>query len=149
MQTTVKPPMTVLSHKVKTNLKEIEKHLGIPEALYREAVETGMSVTGCNYWIYSDCTGDMNSDFTLEMILPVQANGKTSKKFELKKLPAMKCVTYTHHGSWDEFKNIYPRLMQEIMSKGMKPGKVNREMYINCDFEQPENCITEIQIEIN
>jgi effector-binding domain-containing protein len=148
METIIKPAMTVLSHTVKTNMKDLEKHLNIPEELYREAVESGMRVTGCNYWIYSDYSEDMSSDFTLEMVLPVMTKGKKNKKFQLKKLPPYKCVTHLHHGSWTEFKDVYPEFMQRIMSSGMKIGKSNREMYINCDFEKQDNCITEIQFEI-
>lgn len=148
METTIKPAMTVLSHTVKTNMKEIETHLNIPEELYREAVECGMRITGCNYWIYSDYSDDMQSDFTLEMVLPVWSKGKKSKKFELKKLAPFKCITHLHEGSWSEFKEVYPQLIKQILSNGLKIGKSNREMYINCDFEEQDNCITEIQFEI-
>lgn len=148
METTIKPAMTVLSHTVKTNMKNLEKQLHIPEELYREAIECGMRVTGCNYWIYSDYSEDAQSDFTLEMALPVMTKGKKSKKFVLKKLAPYKCVTHLHQGSWSEFKEVYPKFMEKIVNSGLKIGKSNREMYINCDFEEQKNCITEIQFEI-
>lgn len=149
MKKTTRPPMIVLSQTVRTNLQEITKHIAIPDEMYKEASACGMRVTGCNYWIYSGCSGEVNADFNLEIVLPVQPNGMKSNRFEIKQLPQLQCVTYLHEGSWEHFKTIYPRLMQEIIENGFLVGGLNREMYIHSDFEHPENCITEIQIEVN
>jgi len=40
-------------------------------------------------------------------------------------------------------------LIADINMSGKFLGTVCREIYINCDFENTENNITEIQIEIN
>jgi effector-binding domain-containing protein len=44
--------------------------------------------------------------------------------------------------------NAYQKIMGEVTRKSIPFSGVSREVYILCDFENQENCITEIQIEI-
>lgn len=148
METTVKPQMTVLSKKVRCSMKDLMGQTHFVKEMYQEAAKLDFHVTGCSYWVYTGCNGDMNAEFDLEFIIPIQANGKKGEKFEVKTIPPYKCVTYLHHGSWMEFHKVYENLMKKIQEKGLKLGKSNREMYLNCDFEDGKNCLTEIQIEI-
>ena len=148
METIVKPTMTVLSKKVKCTMAELMQQTHFVKEMYNEAAKLDLHVTGCSYWVYTGCNGDMNAPFDLEFLLPVQANGKKSDIFEIKKVKEYKCVTYLHQGSWMEFHQVYTNLMKKIQEKGQKIGKSNREMYLNCDFEDGKNCLTEIQIEI-
>lgn len=148
MEIVVKPAMTVLSYQTRTTMSAL---MGVTQevgGLYREAAKHNMHVCGCNYWIYRGCSGDMNEEFELEIVLPVLPDKSQPEKYVLKTIPAYRCVTYTHHGAWDDFKTIYPKLMQQMAEQGLEFAGSSREMYLHCDFLLPQNSITEIQIEV-
>ena len=51
-----------------------------------------------------------------------------------------------HCGAWMEMGRTYQVMMEEIAKKSMGFTGVSREIYINCDFENQQNCVTELQI---
>ena len=63
-----------------------------------------------------------------------------------KTIEKMGLATSIHEGSWDKFSQSYSSLIGEIMKSGRMLNGVAREVYLNIDFENSENNITEIQL---
>lgn len=120
----------------------------VARELYREASNLDLEVTGPIYWIYYGFDGNQETEFTLEIALPITHTQINSGKYEVKYLDNFKSISLTHYGSWANMSEAYRALMQEIGMKSYQLTGQLRELYINMDFENPENNITEIQIGI-
>jgi len=136
---------------VKTNLLEIQKHVGTtPEKLMQEVMKQGINPAGPQIWEYVGCDGeDMSKEFTLKITIPVDKKGNDTEICKFIELPEFKCIETTHNGSWDEFKEVYEKIVGDILKQGHQLTWSSREIYEHCDFEKPENCITHIQVGIN
>ena len=146
------PAMTVVSKVVRTTLEDLIKNIeDFPKEIVQEAVNAGLHPSGPQYWIYKWETCVTVEEFELKICLPVATFGNsfTSDKFKLEKLEEYVHVTKTHLGAWDQLKESYEELVEEMKTGIVEPGKTCRELYINCDFETPSNNITEIQFQVN
>lgn len=152
MKTKIAPAMTVLSFELKTSLQSMDKDVGeIPKEIYQEAAKANLLPSGPQHWVYKWKSSDPNSEFVLKIALPVAlfGNSYSGKKFKLENLESFKCLSTEHIGTWNNLKETYAKVMDKIKHEGLIPGTTNREVYINCDFENTENNITEIQFELN
>ncbi len=146
------PAMTVLSKVVRTTLEDLIKNIeNFPKEIVQEAVNAGLHPSGPQYWIYKWETCVTLEEFELKICLPVATFGNsfTSDKFKLEKLEEYVHVKKTHLGGWDQLKESYEELVEEMKTGIVEPGKTCRELYINCDFENPSNNITEIQFQVS
>ena len=142
-------PCLVFYKTVETTLKDIWNYVGTtPAQLMEEAAKLDLEVTGPQVWNYIGGDGNPDTRFQLEICIPVKEDTLNDPS-RLKALKPFKCAVTTHKGKWDEFKNVYEKLIGEIYQSGNTLGDTCREIYINCDFENPENNITEVQIGIN
>ncbi len=149
MEIKTQQPFTAISVTKKATLKTLSKHIGsVAQELFEDAVNAKLLPAGPVYWVYYNMDGDPDKEFDLEVVIPVQGEGKP-QKFELKEMPEFKAATTIHIGPWLEFGDTYQKLIGELMAKGNKMTSVCREMYINVDFEHPERNITEIQVGID
>lgn len=151
METKTAPEMTVLMHEGKTTIANLMQYAGDkPQRLVSEAVKNGLHPTGPQYWIYEGGNGDPNVEMTVKICLPVASFGGnyTNGEFKLEKLSSFKCVSTQHLGPWQEISGAYCGLMQHIEQEGFKYSGNCREVYVNCDFENQQNCITEVQMGI-
>lgn len=151
MKKKTSPEMTVLMHEVKTNLKSMLNDVGeLPQELWKEAVNNGLHPTGPQCWEYEWESQNPDADFKLRIMLPVATFGKpvSPAKFTLTKAPGITHLSNHHYGAWDNLKNTYAEIMAHVADKKMVPGNISREIYLNCDFEKPENCITEVQFQV-
>lgn len=143
-------PMNVLCFTEETNLVEMTKYIRVKaNELYRSAIENHLEITGPVYWIYHGMDGQPETRFMLEICIPVFNSVSYSGAFGLKSLPAFKCASDSHSGSWTGMPQTYQVLIGDLLSKGHSMTGVTREAYINMDFKNDENNITEIQIGIN
>lgn len=152
MEKQTAPAMTVVSKEIRTTFKNLMKDIEqFPKEIVEEAVQTGLHPSGPQYWVYKWETCDMEAEFDLKICLPVATFGNTftSDKFKLEKLEEYVHVKKTHLGAWDQMKETYDALMKEMEAGKLVPGQTCRELYINCDFENPANNITEIQFQVN
>lgn len=154
MKTKTAPAMTVLAKEMKTTMKNMLTDVGdIPQEIVKHAVNNGLHPSGPQYWIYewNEENPTDDSEFKLTVTLPVATFGADYKatEFELKTLDTFKHISEIHLGAWDKLKDTYGKLMEEMGKQKLIPGKTCREIYINCDFEKPENNITEVQFELN
>jgi effector-binding domain-containing protein len=139
-------PINFLFFRTETTVSELEKFLPIANELFREAFEKKLRVTGPVHWHYFGFTGDVRKAFTLEIALPVaEVLNEYDGNFHFKRTEEFKCVSIIHEGNWLEIPNSYDKLMQFISKKNLKMNAMNREIYINVDFANPEANVTEIQ----
>lgn len=146
------PAMTVVSKVIKTTFENMIQNIGdLPKELVKEAVNAGLHPSGPQCWMYKWETCIMEEEFELKICLPVATFGNdfSSDKFKLEKLEEYPHVKKTHLGAWDQIGGAYEKLVKEIEQTKLTPGKTCREIYINCDFENPSNNITEIQFQVN
>ncbi len=113
---------------------------------YIEAVKNKLEITGPIYWIYYGMDGNPETKFKLDIGVPVQNSKPISNGFSCKPIEQMEFATCIHEGSWDNFSQSYLSLVAEVMKSGRMPNGIAREVYINIDFENPENNRTEIQL---
>lgn len=150
MEIKTTPPVKVMFFTTRTSLEEIESFvLKVAERLYAEVTKQGLIPTGPQYWTYQGMDGKPGTIFTLEICVPVNAAPKTESAFLFKELPALKCVSVLHNGSWDNLDKVYSNTMPAIFAQQKQPNGFSREMYTNIDLENPANNITEVQIGIN
>ncbi|SKC16973.1 GyrI-like domain-containing protein [Dyadobacter psychrophilus] len=152
MQTKTIPPIHVLYFETETSLNELMDYVRlVAHRLYREAIRKEMEVTGPIYWIYNGADGNPETRFHLTIALPVTVSDTplTDSEFKLKYLEPFRCVAGQLYGSWEGLGKIYGDLISALMSENLIMTGQNREIYLNMDFQNPENNITEIQIGIN
>lgn len=152
MEKKTAPAMTVISKTVRTTFKDLSKDIeDFPQEIVKQAVQAGLHPAGPQYWIYTWKTCVFKAEFELKICLPVATFGTsfTSDQFKLEKLEEYVHVKKTHLGAWDNLKDSYEELTEEMKTENIAPGKSCRELYINCDFETPSNNITEIQFQVN
>lgn len=141
------PPLTVLFSTHQTTMPQLEQLVGtVMKDLYSEAAQNTM-VSGPVYWIYHGMDGKPDTVFTLEISVPIQGKFESSK-FSIKELPAFKTVTHVHEGSWEQLHSTYGQIMKHIESNKIPIIDECRELYLNIDFQKPENNITEVQVGI-
>jgi len=139
--------VNVIMFTMKSTLSTIAQDAGnIPMELMQKAEELGLEITGPQIWQYRNVDGSPTSLFDMDICIPIKEAKGNAGKFIYKELPEITCVSEIHKGAWSDLKNTYSRMMGEMTRNGMIPGNMSREVYLVCDFENPENCLTEIQL---
>jgi effector-binding domain-containing protein len=144
MQVRMHPPVTVLYSTHKTTLKELSQLSNVSKEVYTDAANHAF-VSGPVYWIYHGADGNPETVFTLEIAVPIQGFFN-SKKFSIKELQPFKAVVHRHEGSWEDLGMSYGQIMQYVESNRIPIKDEFREIYLNVDFQRPENNITEVQV---
>ncbi|HVS96289.1 MAG TPA: GyrI-like domain-containing protein [Puia sp.] len=151
------PSMTVLYHSRQATLDDLKSFSGsIIRDLYRYVTDLDLIVCGPQYWFYHGADGsardspagplNLSDKFTVEIALPVQGRIPTAVLPFFKRLPAFRCLTSRHKGSWDGLAEEYRRMLQHIKANGLGMNGVYAESFLHIDFDEPGNHITEIQI---
>jgi len=139
----------VLMFSMKASLASLTADVGdIPNEMMAVATKLGLEVTGPQIWQYAGCDGQPNSTFNLDICIPVKEAKGDPGKFKFITLPEFSCISEIHKGPWSKLSNVYDRIMGELTRKAIQFTGVSREVYINCDFVNQENCVTEVQMEI-
>jgi effector-binding domain-containing protein len=120
----------------------------ITDQMIAKANELGLEITGPQIWQYTGSDGKPDTKFKLDICLPIKEAKGDAGKFKFGVLPETTVVSEIHNGAWDKLGNTYMKVIGEMTRKAMFPTMVTREVYTVCDFVHPENCVTEIQIEI-
>lgn len=144
MQVRMHPAVTVLYSTHKATLKDLPKLSNVSKEVYAEAANHSF-VSGPVYWIYRGADGNPDTEFTLEIAVPIQGFFNSSK-FSIKELAPFKAVVIRHEGSWEKLGMSYEQIMQFVESNKIPIKDEFRELYINVDFQQPQNNITEVQV---
>jgi effector-binding domain-containing protein len=138
--------ITALCFTSKVTLKALQQFVRVKaRELYQEAIKKDLEITGPVYWIYQGMDGNPDTEFTLDIAIPVADGNSYSGKFSIKKLEKFKCLSYWHYGSWSALPSAYGQIFQEINSKSLIPTGEFREIYQVIDFTQDTNNVTEVQ----
>lgn len=141
-------PFTALTFTTQATLRSLTQHSHVPENLYQEANRLSLSPAGPIQYVYTGVTGNETNEFRLTIALPVRQPADQPFGFSYQELPAFRCASYTHTGSWADFSNLYDTLFTQFYQDGYQNDGRIREIYIVVDLANPANCVTEIQIAI-
>src|SRR3954468_14470320 len=143
-------PINFLYFETETKITALSSFLGnVSRNLQREAAQHSLHITGPIYWMYVGFTGDYTKLFTLQIALPIEELPEHYEgEFNVKRSENFKCLSTVHEGAWSNMPQTYGKMMQYIQSHQLAPLALGREIYINCDFANPEANFTEIQIGI-
>lgn len=139
-------PFTALCFTTQATLRTLDQHSHAPERLYQEAQRLRLIPSGPLQYIYTDVNGNADNVFHLDIILPVNEVVGEPNDLSFITVRPFHCVTHTHVGPWSDFPELYDALFAEFYRKGYQGGSIVREVYTVVDFENPVNCVTEIQI---
>jgi hypothetical protein len=138
----------VYHKQITTTLKDIYQFVGnTPAKVAEEAVKNRYKIIGPQIWNYVGVDGNPDSKFIVDICFPVEGDFDSNNP-GTKYLDGYKSACYLLKGPWSELSNAYSVLIGEMVVQGLKPSNTCREVYHLCDFENPENCITEIQLGI-
>lgn len=146
--TTVKAKK-VMKFTTNATLKDLDKYTGTkPTELYVEAQRCGYQTMEPQIWQYTGPDGKPDTVFKLEIMLPIMGDGNGLKPegFEIDEVGEFKALQTLHEGPWAELGPVYCKLMKHVADNALQTTGVTREVYVRCDFENQENCITEVLI---
>jgi len=144
------PAMNVLYSSFRTSLATIHDKVGtVARDLYAEAARQHLLVTGPVYWFYYGADGQPDTEFTLEIAIPVSGEPVPIGEFLFNQLPSFKCVSKTHEGAWAKLGETYGSIIEKITAENLEMNGVSREAYLNIDFSYDDRNLTEVQVGIN
>jgi len=142
-------PINFLFYRTETTVAELNKLFWVASELFKEAVINNLTITGPIHWHYIGFMGDVSKPFLLEISLPVaEVLTDYDGRFHFKRTEEFKCISLRHEGNWLEIPTSYEKLMGYVQKESLQPIGVNREIYVNADFNFPEANSTEIQLGI-
>ncbi len=132
-----------------TTLADLGQFVGdTPEQMIKEVEQAGGAVAGPLVWQYDGADGKPDTRFKLTIGVPVAAS-IDALSANVKTLPEFKSAVVTHEGPWENLGKTYEAVMGEISKSGNTPGTVCREIYHVVDFKNPQNHVTEVQVQLN
>ncbi|HTE32577.1 MAG TPA: GyrI-like domain-containing protein [Chryseolinea sp.] len=146
---TVKP-INFLFFRTITKLSELNKFFHVASELFKEASVRNLTITGPIHWHYQGFEGGDDKPFALEIALPISETPQDyDGQFHFKRTEPFKCVSAVHEGNWMDMTGTYNEIMVFLASQRLKPSGLNRELYINVDFQDPSANVTAVQVGIN
>ncbi len=143
-------PVTVACANLRTTLLRIGESAGtVPAMIAQELAKQSISCAGAQIWQYDGCDGVPQTEFALKITIPVNETGTGTDTVQFETLPQFACISTVHRGGWDKLKDVYCEIFAYIGQNGLQINGFTREVYLHCDFENADNCVTEIQIGIN
>ena len=141
--------MQVLYYSTPATLNTLSSLVGtIAGELYRQAATAAVLPTGPIQWIYYGADGKPDTPFTLDIALPLATETDITGRFGFKILPATTALFRMHRGDWKFLYETYEQLADIAGNEQYELTGVCREQYIYMDFQQPENNLTEVCMEI-
>ena len=147
MQIKTHPPVRVLSSSNRTTLQQLDSFAPVLKEMYEEIIQNKAFVSGPLCWIYHGLDGKPDTEFTLDITIPVHGNVESSK-FTVKELAPFKALVHMHDGPFEELPDSYRQIMKYVDENKIPILDESREVYLNIDFDRPEYNITQIQIGI-
>lgn len=136
----------VIKFSTRATLRDLGKYTGVmPAKLAEKAQALGIACEEPQIWQYTGSDGNPDTEFLLDICVPVSSFSGDPGEFSFYELPAISCLSEMHHGAWMDMETTYQKLMEEMWEKSMHFSSISREIYITCDFINQQNCITEVQ----
>lgn len=150
METKTISALKALTYTFETTLQNMMTDAGnLPAEIMEKASSLNLQLAGPQIWIYNGCYGEMDKPFELTIAQPVTEEKGYPGKFQFGKLAEMKACSTVHKGAWNKIGETYCSLMADLEKEGLRFTGYSREVYHLCDFENQENNITEILVEVN
>lgn len=142
-------PINFLYHRAEVRINDLINQIPVAKELFKEAVRLDLHPTGPIHWHYIGFTGVESKPFLLEVCLPIASvPNDYDGSFHFKRTESFKSLSIIHEGAWNEIPKSYETLMKYIEQRDYQPVGINREVYINSDFGDPQANVTEIQMGI-
>ncbi|MDD2962620.1 MAG: GyrI-like domain-containing protein [Bacteroidales bacterium] len=142
-------PVLVMSKTIETTLAQMAEAVGnLPDQMNRIIEKAGGQTAGPQIWVYHSADGTPDRPITLQLTFPLLNPIACPEGYECIMLPEYKAVVTFNNGPWNEVGKIYCEVMKYIESQSLTYTGVSREIYHVCDFENQQNCVTEIQVGI-
>jgi effector-binding domain-containing protein len=139
----------VLKCTLQSSLKTLINDIGnLPNQLMDKVTELGLEVLGPQVWQYEGSDGNPDTSFLLSICIPVKEQKGDPGNLRFDFLKPIDCISEIHKGPWMKLGDTYQKMLGEMSRKGMVSTCNSREIYMVCDYENQENCLTEVQIEI-
>lgn len=142
--------MVVISYSTTLNFEGLKTLVGVvPLEIERVAKDQGFEVNGKQIWAYEGCDGNPATQFGLKICLPIIPTTKliVHDRFKIETLDEIQVCTAIHKGNWMDMGITYQSLMGGMMAANHFPTGRTREIYDIIDFQNPDNCVTEVQVE--
>jgi len=147
MDIKILPTINLFCFTTEATLADLGRYVRVKASeIYAQAQKNNLEITGPIYWVYYGMDGNPTTKFRLDIGVPIQDPKPCSDGFYCKTLDRMEFTTCLHVGSWDNFPKAYATLINENVASGRMLNGITREVYINIDFNNPENNLTEIQL---
>jgi len=154
MTVTLKPKTTeavpVVSLTVKATLKTIMDDIGnLPDEIMQDCQQQEIEIMGPFIFEYRGADGNPETQFDLEMALPVKEGLNYQGKYKYKTLAPIECVEQRFTGPLSQLEEKgYGPLMNAMQEQGFAIKDTCREVYTKwVEPESPENII-ELQMAI-
>lgn len=142
-------PVLVCGIKVRTSLRNlVDQACSKADDLMAELVAQDINQAGSPIWAYSGCDGNPDTEFDLSICTPVERKGEDRNGFTFFTLGSFRCASMLHKGPWSNLSKTYETLIGEMAKEGLQVTADCREVYLCCDFEDQQKCLTEVQMEI-
>ncbi len=139
----------VLKCTLQSSLKTLINDIGsLPNNLMDKVTELGLEVLGAQIWQYQASDGKPDTSFALDICIPVKEQKGNPGNFSFDYLKPIECISEIHKGSWMKLGDTYQKVLGEMSRKGIVSTCTSREIYLVCDYVNQENCLTEVQIEV-
>ncbi len=149
MELKTHPGFTALVSTHRTKFADLANFVGrVSNELVTMAVQHSLLLGGPIYWAYTGIDGTQQTVFTLDILLPVTGDTHPREALPLKTIEPFTCFATWHYGSWDQLPDTYGKLIQQLQEQGHSMNGLTRECYLNIDFANPANNITEVQVGI-
>lgn len=144
-------PFTALTSSLRASLATLsERGAATMQHLRAEAIRLSLDTSIASQWIYTGISGHPDDEFDLEIALPITSavTGTPGPSFAVRHVPTFHCAQYTYTGSWRNLGDVYDALFKQFYAaEHVYDGRV-REIYRVVDMENPDNCVTDIQLGI-
>ncbi len=142
MKKKIIPAQKALVKTVRTSLKNIVAGIGNwPDQLMADANKNGLSIAGAMVYIYKGCGDNPDTEFELQMCLPVVDCTSYKGAFEAKEIPEFPCVESIYVGSMPDLaQKGWATFMNEAASEHTNFSEEAREVYVQWfGFDSHEN----------
>jgi len=147
MEIKTHPPVKILSSRNRTTLQQLGQFGPVMQEMYEEIISKKVFISGPLCWIYHGLDGKPDTEFTLEIAIPVEGNIQ-SDKFTVRELAPFKALVHTHDGPFEQLPDSYKMIMRYVDENKIPILDESREVYLNIDFKRPQYNITQIQVGI-
>ena len=116
METKQVNKIKVMKFSTKATLKDLNQYTGaVPNRLKEKAMSLGLFNGEPQIWQYNGSDGNPETEFQLDICVPVSAFVGDPGEFSFDELPSVRCLCETHKGAWSEMGHTYKKMIGEMM----------------------------------